>query len=223
MGTRQTLDVLEAYALMMSEGGDAVGAEAVRALGTALEVAGNSTLKATATKIRKAWEKTGEPGISAVHLAPRLRSLEALLAAGGARAVAADLKVLIDLTVDRRAVPANEFEARLREAILFRQPNSAPKKSAKQPKREPLTAGEIRQWADRLTATTTDQAAFEAELSAILDIPKVSLLELKSIAEQYLGYEPPRSKKDIIKKLKTRQMQDAMEAGRQSRIQRIAV
>ncbi len=223
MGTRQTLDVLEAYAAIIHKSGDATAAEAVSALRSALLVAGNATIKATAAKIQKTWSPAGEPGFSAPQLVARLQALEKLLLIGGGKAVAADLAILVDLVSERRAVTPREFEAVLRDAILSQPPKPAPKKSGKQPKREPLSAAEVRRLADRLTAATTDQDAFEAELAGILAIPRLSVSELTAIAEHYLGYEPPKGKAGILKKLRTRQMQDAMEAGRQSRIQRIAV
>ncbi|HWK32505.1 MAG TPA: hypothetical protein VNR51_02340, partial [Hyphomicrobium sp.] len=176
-------------------------------------------IKPTITKVQKIWTKAPETAISVRGLDGRLDSLQSLLAAGGAKTASAEIGLIGELLHGRRQVDPSEFERLLRSAIETPLPAKKPKAN----KREPLSASEIREWADRLTAATTNEVAFEAELSAIEAIPKLSSAEFKSIAKRYLGYEPPKGKATILKKLRTRQMQDAMEAGRQSRIARIAV
>lgn len=221
MSTQQTLDVLKAHASLLRGCGDEQGAVAVRALIAALSADGDAKTKATLGKVQKLWTRSPELAASSRGLYDRLDALHGLLAAGGAKApLAADIKLLAALLDGREEVDTGEFERRLRCAIEAPVP-TRPARTTNA--REPLSAAEVRQWADRLTAVTTDQAAFEAELSAVLSIPKLSVAELMSIAEHYLGYAPPKGKAPILKKLRTRQMQDAMEAGRQSRIQRIAV
>jgi len=214
------LDVLRSYISLLQGSGDAQGADAVRALVSALSVDGEAKTKATLTKVTKHWKRSTELAASPQGLAGRLNSLHRLLVAGGAKTPAADIKLLTELLDNRRAVHPVEFENILRNAILAPELIKVTRPSNK---REPLSQAEVRHWADRLTAVTTDQARFEAELSSLQAIPKLSVAELKSIAEHYLGYEPPATKGAILKKLRTRQMQDAMEAGRQSRIDRIAV
>jgi len=219
MSTPQTLDVLRSYASLLQGCGDAHGTDCVRALASALSGDGEAKTKATLTKVTKHWKRSPELAASPQGLDGRLNSLHRLLVAGGAKTPATDIKLLIELLDNRRAVHPVEFENILRSAIVAPEPV----KTTRTPKRELLSSAEVRQWADRLTAVTTDQARFEAELSSLQGIPKLSVPELKAIAEHYLGYEPPATKAAIMKKLRTRQMQDAMEAGRQSRIQRIAV
>lgn len=219
MATQQTLDVLKSYAALLDGCGNPSGAEAVRALASALSAAGEAKIKATITKVQKVWKQSPELAAMPKGLDGRLPALQVLLAAGGAKTASSEVQLLVDLLRDRQSVSPSEFERLLRSAIEAPAPTPRPRTN----RRDPLSADEIRRWADRLTATTTDQAAFETELSAVLAIPKLSASEFKSIAERYLGYEPPKGKAAILKKLRTRQMQDAMEAGRQSRIQRIAV
>lgn len=220
MGTQQTLDVLKSYASLLQGCNDLRAAEAVRALASALTAAGDAKLKPTMTKVLKVWKKAPEMMVSPKGLGRQLVSLQGLLAAGAAKTASAEVKLLVELLHGRREVEPNDFERLFRAAIKAPLPTATPRTASK---REPLSATEVRQWADRLTAVTTDQSRFEAELSAVQAIPKLSVTELRSIAKQYLGYEPPAGKAAILKKLKTRQKQDAMEAGRQSRIQRIAV
>lgn len=219
MATQQTLDVLKSYVFLLEGCNDSRGAEAVNALASALSVAGDAKIKPTVAKVQKLWGKSPDLAASPRGLNGRLEALQSLLVAGGAKAASADVEMLVEMLDGRPAINPGEFEMRLRSAI------EAPvaTRPSRAAKREPLSAAEVRQWADRLTAATTDQSAFEAELSAVLAVPKLSVQEFKAIAEYYLGYEPPKAKAGILKKLKTRQMQDAMEAGRQSRIQRIAV
>lgn len=220
MSTPQTLDVLKSYASLLQGCGDSCGAEAVRALASALSSDGDAKTKATLTKVKKHWVRSPEWAASPEGLGGRLSSLQNLLTAGGVKTASADIALLIELLDGRRMIDPSEFEKLLRDAIEAPELARVPRATSG---REPLSAAEIRQWADRLTAVTTDQTAFEADLAAMLAIPKLSVAELKSIAERYLGYAPPAGKAGILKKLRTRQMQDAMEAGRQSRIQRIAV
>lgn len=219
MAIQQTINVLKSYVVLLGECGDSSGAEAVRALASALSAAGEAKIKTTITKIQKVWKQSPELAATLKELDGRLPALQVLLAAGGAKSASSEVQLLVELLRDRQSVSPSEFERLLRSAIQA----PASTRPARATRREPLSTDEIRRWADRLTATTTEQAAFEAELSAVLSIPKLSAPELKSIAERYLGYEPPKGKTAILKKLRTRQMQDAMEAGRQSRLQRIAV
>jgi len=220
MGTQQTVDVLKAYAALLSDCGDPSGADAVRGLASALSVATDTTVKATVAKVQKVWARSPDMVASPRGLGNRLNALQGLLADAGAKVASTDVMLLAELLDGKEAVEPRAFENALRRAILA---PPAEKRASVKSKREPLSAAEIRQWAGRLTATTTDQAAFEAELSAVLAIPKLSVPELFCIAQHYLGYEPPKGRSSILKKLRTRQMQDAIEAGRQSRIQRIAV
>ncbi len=220
MATQQTLDVLRSYASLLEGAGDASGAEGVRSLVFALSVDGVTKTKATLAKVKKHWKASPHLAASPQGLSERLASLHHLLIAAGAKTSGADIKLLIELFDNRQVVHPVEFGNILRNAILAPEPVKATRSSNK---REQISTAEVRQLADRLTAVTTDQARFEAELSSLLAIPKLSLPELKAIAQHYLGYEPPTTKAGILKKLRTRQMQDAMEAGRQSRIERIAV
>jgi len=219
MAKQQTLEVLSSYAALLQQVGDTQGEAAVRALASALSAMDGDKIKPTITRLQKFWIKAPETAVSTRGLEACLVSLQSLLAAGGAKTASAEIYLIVELLDGRRQVDPNEFGRLLCSAIKA----SVPVKKAPVSKRESLSASEIRRWADRLTAATTNQQEFEAELSAIDAIPKLSSAELKSIAEQYLGYEPPKSKAAILKKLRTRQMQDAMEAGRQSRIERIAV
>jgi hypothetical protein len=220
MSTRQTLDVLQSYASLLSDCGDSSSAGAVRALVSALSSAGDTKIKTTVAKVSKLWAGSSYAAVSPSGLSARLLVLQDLLAAGGAKSALADIRLLTQLLDAREAAEPERFEFSLREAILAEPPQ---RKTVRRHKRDPLSEVEVRQWADKLTATSTDQAAFESELSAILAIPGLSVPELRSIAGHYLGYEAPKGKAGILKKIRTRQKQDAIEAGRQSRIERIAV
>lgn len=218
MGTRQTLDVLQSYASMLNDLGDRSGAEAVRALAGSFSAAEDKTVKATVAKVAKLWAVVPDGAMSPAGLVKRLVALQGLLAAGGAKAASADVKLLAELLDARDAAEPAVFERALRYAI------SAPVvKPPKVPRRELLSEADMRQWADRLTAVSADQRAFEAELSALLAIPKLSGKELRAVAEQYLGHQVSGAKDKILKALRTRQKQDAIEASRQGRLSHIAV
>lgn len=223
MAAQQTLDVLKSYVSLLQRTGDSQGEAAVRALASAMTAAADAKIKPTTTKVKKLWGLSPELAATVGGLDDRLTSLRELLVAGGAKAASSEITMLVELLEGRPKVDPREFERLLRNSIEAPLPAPTPRVPRSTNKREPLTAAEVRQWADRLTAVTTNQSAFESELAAILAIPKLSASELKSIAERYLGYAPPSGKAAILKKVRTRQMQDAMEAGRQSRIQRIAV
>lgn len=218
MGTQRTLDILGGYISLLEDCGDTQGAAAVRSIASALSAAEAAQIKAAVTKVKKVWAKSPEMQGSPIGLGTRLVSLQNLLVRAGAKTASADIKLLAELLDGRAMVSAEEFESLFRRAIEAPTPVKQKRASGK---RIPLSTVEVLRLADRLTAATTNQAAFEMELSAIQAIPKLSVPELRAIAEQYLGYEPPKGKAGTLKKLRTRQMQDAIEAGRQSRIQHL--
>lgn len=221
MGTMQTLDVLRSYASLLSGSRDSAGAEAVRALFGALSTAEGKTIKATVAKVTKSWSATPQAAASPAGLSPRLKALHSLLAAAGAKAVSTDVGLLADFLNNREAVESGVFERVLREAISAPVAKAAIKR--KPPARVPLSDAEARAWGDRLTAVCADQNSFEAELSALTAVPKLSVTELRSVAEHYLGHGVKGTKDKILKALRTRQKQDAIEASRQGRLSRIAV
>lgn len=229
MGTRQTLDVLNTYAALLRHVGDAVGSDGVSALANALSGVDDKKFKPTVSKVAKLWALQPEAGKSSARLSEHLNALQKLLSVGGAKA-SVEIGLLAGLVAGYEEVESSLFERALREAVTAA-PVKAPRandkvkvpKAPKAPKREPLSAAEVRAWADRFTAVSADRNAFEAELSALQEIPKLSSAELAAVAERYLGHGVPKSKPKILSVMRSRQKQDAIEASREGRISHIAV
>lgn len=222
MGTRQTLDVLNAYAALLCRIGDAMGSDGVSALANAFSCVDDKQFKPTVSKIAKLWALQPEIGKSSARLGGHLNALQGLLSAGGAKA-GAEVGLLAGLVAGYEEVESSLFERALRDAIAAA-PVKVPKaKKPKAPKREPLSTSEVRAWADRFTAVSADRNAFESELSALQAIPRLSGAELRAVAAHYLGHEVSGTKAKILKAMETRQKQDAIEASREGRISHIAV
>jgi hypothetical protein len=218
MGTRQTLDVLQSYASLLSDLGSVEGSCSVRSLAHALSAASDKPIKATVAKVSKHWTAMAQAPPLPASLAQHLTALRLLLSAAGAKAVSADLQQLAKLIEGSDGVEPGAFERALLEAIVAPKPSSR-----KAPSRQPLSPSDVRLWADKLTTASADQQLFEKELTALQAIPKLGLEELRAVAEQFLGHTTSGKKAVLVKALRTRQKQDALEASRQARISRIAV
>ncbi len=223
MAARQTSDLLKSYAALLRSLGDEPAAGGVDALCRALDVVDDKKLKAAVTKVGKAWANQPAVGKSAPSLDVRLKALEKLLSVAGAK-VSSDIGLLTNLVQGHAEVDAIAFETELRAAFIVALSPPPPRaKSPRPPAREPFTEFEVREWADRLTAVSTDHHAFEQELAALQAVPKLKPAELQAVAERYLGHGAKGGKAKVLGAMRSRQKQDAIEASREGRISRIAV
>lgn len=93
-----------------------------------------------------------------------------------------------------------------------------PPKKPRPPKPAPV---DPRGAADRLTAASLDSARFEALVKELSKLPKDNLAK---VAQHYLGYSRQYSSKpEIIKAIRARQLQDALDANRAERVSKIPV
>lgn len=93
-----------------------------------------------------------------------------------------------------------------------------PPKRPKPPKAPPV---DPREAADRLTAASLDSARFEA---LVKELSKLSKDNLAKVAQHYLGYSRQYgSKPEIVKAIRSRQLQDTLDASREERGSKISV
>lgn len=80
---------------------------------------------------------------------------------------------------------------------------------------------DVRELADKLTTEAPHNERFDA---LVKDLSRLQKPILAAIAERFLGYNKPyKSKTDIVKAIRARQLQDALEKSRDRRISKIAV
>lgn len=78
-----------------------------------------------------------------------------------------------------------------------------------------------REAADKLTAASLDSTRFEA---LVKELGKLSKDKLAEVAEHFLGYPRQyKSKPEIIKAFRSRQLQDALDASREERGSKISI
>lgn len=97
----------------------------------------------------------------------------------------------------------------------------APPPRRPQPQRAARVAVDPREAADKLTAAVLDSARFD---ELVKEIGKLSKGKLAEVAEHFLGYPRQyKSKPEILKALRSRQLQDALDASREERGSKISV
>lgn len=97
----------------------------------------------------------------------------------------------------------------------------APPPKKPKPQKAAPVAVDPREAADRLTAAVLDSARFEA---LVKELGKLSKDKLAEVAEHFLGYSRQyKSKPEITKALRSRQLQDMLDASREDRGSKISV
>lgn len=215
MAAKPITEILREFSLLLGAAGDAAGSAAVHGFADSLASAGDRKAKAIVTKVQAHWKAAAVEPHSNKLLRARLERLNTLLASANAKP-AGDVSILLKLLEAPEPMGVTDFCASIRDAILA--PN--PSKSKSKPKPEPLSDTDIKRLADNLTRASQDQAQFEAALSGL---PSLSLGDFSAVATHYLGYAAKGSKKEVEKKIRSRQLQDAIEGSRQRRLERIAV
>lgn len=209
------------FAAMLDTAGCNSASIELCALADAIGLAKTKTVAATVKHVkeqRKLKETSeGFPRLLKALLEAALGVLEASKAAKG---VLADYRSILTLCVGNDAGDTTEFYADLSDAIT--NPKAKPKKAPKKPVApDPI---EMRRIADRLTGLLHDNAGFDAAVAELNAPRKYSNKELAAIAERFLGYEGGhKSKASIIKAIKSRQLQEAIGASKDRRIEKISV
>ncbi len=133
---------------------------------------------------------------------------------GGAGTLSKDFFAAARIVELLGSLNASEISETLSTAL------ASPPKKSKPSKATPI-AIDPREAADRLTASVLDSVRFEA---LVKELGKLSKDKLAEVAEHFLGY--PRkygSKPEITKALRSRQLQDVLDASREDRGSKISV
>ena len=193
------------------------GDRALHVIAGAFAEAGDESTSKIVTKIVKYWKATGRVDAYPSGLRERLTTIEQVLQRSGAAASAKDYAALLTLFAGARSIDIGQFVDELITAV--RTPVPQKPKPVKTP-----PVADVRQLADRLTTLSSDNDAFDVEVAAIEGNAKIKKADLQKIATQYLGYERIFKKRDdIIKAIRARQLQDAIQGSRDRRGEKIAV
>lgn len=185
-------------------------------LANAVAVGGSEPTSKTGLKISKYWKATGRTDAHPPALRARLEMIQSTLEKSAAAGSAKDFAVLLALFTGSDATDVATFADEIATAIQTPIPQK--------PKASKAPAVDPRQLADRLTTLSSDNTAFDAELAAIEGNAKIKKADLQKVATQFLGYERAFKKRDdIIKAIRTRQLQDAIQGSRDRRGEKIAV
>lgn len=213
----QMSDVLKQFALLLEEGGCFTPATELRGLADTLSFGGTETVAKIVTKVQKNWKSSKRLAIYPSTLKALLERISLILSGSGASKPAKDCATLLKLFVGDLGEDSRSFVSDLLAAIQA--PVPAPKQ-----KRKPLDAADVRAIADRLTTASSDNVQFDAAVAALEADTQIKTAELVSIANEFLGSQRSfKKKEDVFKAIRNRQIQDAIQASRERRGQKIAV
>jgi hypothetical protein len=217
LATKQMGNALRAFALLMEDVGATKPAADLRGLADALTCGGTETVASILSKIKKQRKASKRVAVHPATLRVQLERIAIVMHASGATAAAKDCAAILKLFAGDTGAHTQAFNAELRAAI------EAPAPTAKR-KSTPLDAEAIRDLADKLVEFRDDNARFDAALAEIAANNKIKNAELASIANHFLGSNRKfKSKPEILKAIKNRQLQDAIQTSRDRRIEKIAV
>jgi hypothetical protein len=170
-------------------------------------------------KVVKFWKATGRTPVYPGAIKSELEVIRAALEASSAPTAAKDYASVLTLFQGVPTGDPNEFARAVATAIT----TPIPVRPARQA-RASAPPVDVRQFADRLTTLSTENSAFDQELAAIDANSKIKKADLQQVANHYLGYERTfKTRSEIIKAIRTRQMQDAIQGSRERRGEKIAV
>lgn len=185
-------------------------------LANAFAEGGAETTSKIVAKISKYWKAMGRADAHPFVLRERLEAIKFALEDSAAPSSAKDYSALLTLFVGPGNQDSAMFASELHLAIITPIPQKP--KAAKAPK---VDASQL---ADRLTTLISSNAAFDAEVAAIEINAKIKKADLQKVANQFLGYERDfKNRGEIIKAIRTRQLQDAIQGSRDRRGEKIAV
>lgn len=210
MQAKQMAESLQQLAPILEQLGNAEQGRVLRKLAEALTKAGS---KAVSTVIRQVESRLTVDGAVGVSPAASLVWRTSLaVEAAGAKTPAKDFAGVAGLLQKLDATSAEEVYERVSAAMAPppRQSKAAVKQTA-----------HVRALADELTANLHENEKFDELIERLAKLQKNTLA---SIAAIFLGYERAyKTKTEILKAIRARQVQEAIEASRERRISRIAV
>jgi hypothetical protein len=192
---------------------DGAGAEVLLRTADGLSREGAKSFGPVATKLVKRLTEAGlVPSKSASSdLLFRLADVGRV---GGAGTLSKDFFAAARIVEFLGSVDAAQIPTTLAVAL-------APPPKRPPPQRAARVVVDPREAADKLTAAVLDGARFD---ELVKELGKLSKDKLAEVAEHFLGYPRQyKSKPEIIKALRSRQLQDALDASREERGSKISV
>ncbi len=169
------------------------------------------------TKVIKHWKLQKRPAAFPESLSQSLDRVCDVLRAAGATAANKDCGTLLKLFVGEPCADTQLFCTELAAAVQA--PPPVPKS-----KSQPVDSTHLRGLADKLEAVRTDNDRFDAAFSELQSNTKLKKGDLEVIAKEFLGYKRKfKSKAEVLETIKNRQVQDAIQASRERRIEKIAI
>jgi hypothetical protein len=192
---------------------DPRSAEAITRLAEALETAGSKPFGGLAVKLEKGLEAKGHSSTptQAVEVVARIAEVSS---AAGSKPLSKEFAAASRILAALSNTEASAISAVVAEALA-----PPPKRSAASKKTG--IAVNTRELADDLTSASDDNAKFDALVAELNKLPKEALLD---VAQRFLATDRVfKTKQEMIKAIKSRQLQDALSASRERRISKIAV
>lgn len=220
MQAKDFREVLRSFADLISNAGDARRAAELRTLADAIGHADPAqAVSKIVAPIQKHWKASKRVASYPADLAAQVERIKSILTVSGAKA-ASDCAALLKLFSGDASGGADAFAADITSAIV-----APPMTKVGGSKRGAtlLTSATIEEIADQLICNRLNNTKFDAALVA-LEARKLRKAELQAVANRFLGAERTfKSNAEIVKAIRTRQLQDALQASRDRRIEKIAV
>jgi hypothetical protein len=179
-----------------------------------LDLAAKQTLSAIVKKVEKSAALTG-PSATGTAASELLQTVSGVFKTTGAATQSKDFAVLAEMLRKLATFQGDDVYALLAAAL------APPEKAVKQPKQAKGPEFDVLKAADDLTAATSNNDAFDA---LVAELSKQSKPTLTAIAARFLGFERSyKTKVDVLKAIRARQLQDAIQTSRERRIGKIAV
>lgn len=185
-------------------------AEAIARLAEVFATEGSKSFGTFAAKLEKGLKAKG---YSPAHTSASqvVAQISEVSSAAGSNPLSKEFAATSRILAALSSVEAQAIASAIAEAL-------APKKSAV----AKLSASvNTRELADSLTSAASDNVKFDKIVDEVKKLPKEILLD---IAQRFLGTDRVfKSKPDMIRAIRSRQLQDALDASRDRRVSKIAV
>jgi len=177
-----------------------------------MELAGSKSIAMVASKVEK--QISSRKLERADTLGAPLATVSSALAACGAASLAKEFALVAAMLGKAGSLPPEDLFALVQAALVLPPKKGGAKKVA-------TSKIDLRAAADRLLVASANNASFDELLS---ELSVLSKKDLEEVAKRYLGYGRSfKSKADVIKSIRSRQLQDAIQESRERRISKIAV
>lgn len=176
-------------------------------------------------QIKSKWVATSRRAAYPAQLRGSLIRLQAMQAAFGASAASADLLLILSLFDGSPDQLTREFCEEIADGLVApaKQPSQKKSRPEKQ-KVEPVSALEIKKFADNLVSTSDDHSKFDQLLSELATEKRMTKSVVLEVAKCFLGYEMKFKTKDAaIEAIRRRQLQDAIQGARAREVHKISV